>query len=87
LWDVKSTSAKTPTPGQEDRRQISRERRSLTAERVEHVDHIKGLLFAQGVADYEPVRRDRCQQLETLRTGDGRPLLAHLKQRLSRELD
>ena len=78
---------KAPTPEQEDRRQISRERRSLTAERVEHVNRIKGLLFAQGVTDYEPVRRDRRQQLETLRTGDGRPLPVCLKLRLSRELD
>jgi transposase len=79
--------AKAPTPEQEDRRQISRERRSLTAERVQHVNRIKGLLFAQGVTDYEPVRRDRRQLLETLRTGDGRPLPICLKQRLSRELD
>ena len=78
---------KAPTPEQEDRRQMSRERRSLTAERVEHVNRIKGLLFAQGVRDYEPVRRDRRQQLETLRTGDGRPLPVCLKQRLNRELD
>ncbi|HSM42124.1 MAG TPA: IS110 family transposase [Afifellaceae bacterium] len=79
--------AKVPTPEQEDRRQISRERRSLTTERVAHVNRIKGLLFAQGVTGYEPVRRDRRQQLETLRTGDGRPLPGCLKQRLSRELD
>jgi transposase len=78
---------KAPTPEQEDRRQLSRERRSLVAERVEHVNRVKGLLFAQGVTDYEPVRRDRRQQLEGLRTGDGRPLPICLKQRLSRELD
>ena len=78
---------KAPTPEAEDRRQISRERRSLTAERVEHVNRIKGLLFAQGVTDYEPVRRNRRQRLETLRTGDGRLLPIYLKQRLSRELD
>jgi transposase len=78
---------KAPTPEQEDRRQLSRERRSLIGERVEHVNRVKGLLFAQGVTDYEPVRRDRRQQLEGLRTGDGRPLPICLKQRLSRELD
>jgi transposase len=78
---------KAPTPEQEDRRQLSRERRSLIAERVEHVNRVKGLLFAQGVTDYEPVRRDRHQQLGALRTGDGRPLPIRLKQRLSRELD
>ncbi len=78
---------KAPTPEQEDRRQMSRERRCLIAERVEHVNRIKGLLFAQGVTDYEPAWRDRRQRLETLRTGDGRPLPVCLKQRLSRELD
>nr|WP_164516321.1 IS110 family transposase [Minwuia thermotolerans] len=78
---------KAPTPEAEDRRQISRERRSLIAERVEHVNRIKGLLFAQGIRDYEPVRQDRRQRLEALGTGDRRPLPACLKQRLSRELD
>lgn len=47
------------------------EARALTAERVAHVNRIRGLLFAQGISDYEPIRRDR---LETLRTVDGRPL-------------
>jgi transposase len=37
-----------PTPQEEDRRRICRERKTLTAERVEHVNRIKGLLFAQG---------------------------------------
>jgi transposase len=76
-----------PSPEEEDRRQISRERKSLTAERVAHVNRIKGLLFAQGVTDYEPIRRDRRERLETLRTGDGRPLPVELKQRICRELD
>src|SRR3954449_2444002 len=46
---------KAPTPQQEDRRRISRERETLTAERVQHVNRIKGLLFAQGIGDYEPL--------------------------------
>ena len=79
--------AKAPTAEPEDRRQIGRERRSLTAERVKNVNRIKGLLFAQGITEYEPVRRDRRQKLEALGTGDGRPLPICLKQRLSRELD
>ena len=49
--------AKAPTAEQEDCRQISRERRSLTAERVKNVNRIKGLLFAQGITEYEPVRQ------------------------------
>src|SRR5215203_1059542 len=66
---------KAPTPQEEeDRRRLGRERKTLTAERVEHVNRIKGLLFAQGISDYEPLHRDRRRRLEELTTGDGRPL-------------
>ena len=78
---------KAPTPEEEDRRRICRERKTLTAERVEHVNRIKGLLFAQGIGDYEPLRRNRRTRLEELKTGDGRPLPAHLKMQITRELD
>jgi len=76
-----------PTPEEEDRRRICRERKTLTAERVEHVNRIKGLLFAQGVGDYEPLPRNRRARLDELKTGDGRPLPANLKAQISRELD
>jgi transposase len=39
---------RAPTPQEEDRRRLCRERKTLVAERVEHVNRIKGLLFAQG---------------------------------------
>jgi transposase len=78
---------KAPTPEEEDQRRVSRERKTLTAERVEHVNRIKGLLFAQGISDYEPMQRCRRARLEELRTGDGRPLPRHLKAQLIRELD
>lgn len=78
---------KAPTPEEEDRRRLCRERKTLTAERVEHVNRLKGLLFAQGILDYEPLRRNRRERLEELRTGDGRILLPHLKAQLIRELD
>lgn len=78
---------KAPTPQEEDRRRICRERKTLTAERVQHVNRIKGLLFAQGISDYEPLRRKRRERLEELRTGDGRPLPQHLKAQIERELD
>ncbi|SPP97414.1 MULTISPECIES: IS110 family transposase [Bradyrhizobium] len=76
-----------PSPAEEDRRRLCRERETLIAERIEHVNRIKGLLFAQGIFDYAPLRRDRRKRLEALRTGDGRALLAHLKAQISRELD
>jgi len=78
---------KAPTPEEEDRRRLCRERKVLIAERVEHVNRIKGLLFAQGISDYEPLRRDRRQHLDELTTGDGRPLPTHLKTQIGRELD
>ena len=59
----------------------------MTNERVRQVNRIKGLLFGQGVSGYEPLRRDRRKRLEALRTGDGRPLPAHLKAQIGRELD
>ncbi|MGG6898423.1 IS110 family transposase [Rhizobium sp. BR 315] len=75
------------TPDEEDIRRLGRERKTLIAERVFHVNRIKGLLFAQGVRDYEPVNRDRRQRLDELRTGDGRVLSKHLKAEICRELD
>src|SRR5215211_7215462 len=76
-----------PTPHEEDRRRISRERETLTAERVRHVNRIKGLLFAQGIGDDEPLHRNRRERLEELITGDGRPLPECLKAQIGRELD
>jgi transposase len=76
-----------PSPQEEDRRRIGREREVLTAERVRHVNRIKGLLFAQGIGDYEPLHRNRRERLEELITGDGRPLPGCLKAQISRELD
>ena len=76
-----------PSPEEEDRRRLCRERRTLIEERVTHGNRIKGLLFAQGIFDYAPLRRDRRKQLEALRTGDGRELPSHLKAQIGRELD
>jgi transposase len=76
-----------PTPEDEDRRRLCRERKVLIMERVQHVNRIKGLLFSQGVSGYEPLRRDRRERLDVLQTGDGRPLPLHLKAQVRRELD
>lgn len=78
---------KAPTPEEEDRRRLCRERKVLTAERVLHVNRIKGLLFAQGISGYEPVRHDRRRRLDDLKTGDGRCLPDRLKRQIARELD
>jgi transposase len=78
---------RAPTCREEDERRICRERTVLTAERVTHVNRIKGLLFAQGISDYEPMHRHRRVRLDELKTGDGRPLPPQLKAQVSRELD
>ena len=65
---------KAPTPEEEDRRRLCRERKVLIVERVRHVNRVKGLLFSQG-------------RLDTLQTGDGRLLPDHLKAQVRRELD
>src|SRR3954463_3905741 len=39
---------KAPTPEEEDRRRLYRERKVLIGERVQHVNRVKGLLFSQG---------------------------------------
>ena len=78
---------KVPTAEEEDRRRLCRERKVLTAERIKHVNRIKGLLFSQGVTGYEPLHRNRRARLEEVKTGDGRVLPKHLKAHVCRELD
>jgi transposase len=78
---------KAPSPEAEDRRRICRERKVLIAERVRHVNRVKGLLFAQGISGYQPLRKDRRKRLEELQTGDGRGLPTHIKAQINRELD
>ena len=78
---------RVPTPEEEDRRRTCRERKALVAERTLHVNRIKGLLFSQGITGYAPLRRDRRERLEELRTGDGHALPGHLKAQICRELD
>jgi transposase len=77
---------RVPTPEEEDRRRIGRERKILMSERIKHSNRIKGLLFSQGITTYSPLRRDRREVLETLVTGDGRPLPNHMKRQILREI-
>lgn len=78
---------RVPTPEEEDRRRVCRELKSLIGERIRHVNRVKGVLFAQGIGDYEPRNKDRWNRLEELRTGDGRSLPPHLKALVLRELE
>ena len=78
---------RVPSTAEEDARRLHRERRRLVAERVQHVNRIKGLCATQGIYDYAPLRPDRLARLSQLRTGDGRPLPSRLKAELERELE
>jgi transposase len=61
---------RAPSPEDEDRRRACRERKALTNERAAHVNRLKGLLFSQGVTNYEPLRKDRRRRLEELASSD-----------------
>ncbi len=76
-----------PSPEEEDRRWLSRERDILVGERTAHSNRIAGLLATQGIRGYRPLRRDCRARLEELKTGDGRPLAPALKAEIGRELD
>jgi transposase len=75
-----------PSPEEEDRRRLSRERDQLLQERIRHTNRIRGLLFGQGIGDFNPLRQDRHERLDALLTGDGRALPATLKAELVREI-
>ena len=78
---------RVPLPEEEDRRRIRRERKILMSERIQHSNRIRGLLFSQGITEYQPTGRGRRTQLDTLTTGDGRPLPEHIKRQIVREID
>ena len=78
---------RAPSREDEDRRRLTRERGTLLKERIQHTNRVRGLLSGQGVRDYDPLRRDRFERLEALRTGDGRELPPMLKEEIRRELD
>jgi transposase len=76
-----------PSCAEEDRRRLVRERAVLVEERIRESNRIQGLLAAQGIAEYDPLRRDRRERLARLVTGDGRPLPPRLAAEIGRALD
>ena len=76
-----------PSPSEEDRRRVSRERAALLRERIRHTNRIRGLLFGQGITNYNPLHKNRRKGLEELRTGDGHPVPPHLKEEILRQID
>ncbi|WP_244608770.1 IS110 family transposase [Bradyrhizobium algeriense] len=82
VWSV----VRVPSVAEEDNRRLHRERGRLINERIQHVNRINGLLAIHGIYEYQPLRRDRMQQLERLRTADGRSLPPRLMAEILREL-
>jgi len=76
-----------PSPAEEDRRRLTRERGTLLKERIQHTNRIKGLLSGQGITDYDPLGKNRHTRLNALKTGDGRALSDRLKMEIRREID
>jgi transposase len=76
-----------PTPDEEDRRRISRERKTMIKERIEHINRIKGLMACQGIVGFEPMRAKARERLDELRTGDARPIPERMKAEVRRELE
>ena len=76
---------RVPTPEEEDRKRRTRERERLLTERTAHTNRIKGLLHGQGIRDAMPLKPGFLPDLAKVRTGDGRPLPAHLKDEIHRE--
>lgn len=79
---VRPTSA-----ADEDRRRLTRERRTLMRERIEHTNRIKGLLMSQGISGYNPMGKDRLARLDALQTRDAHPLPPRLRAEIGREIE
>ena len=76
------------SPHDEDRRRrLTRERRTLMRERIEHTNRIKGLLMSQGISGYDPLRKNCLVGLDELTTRDGHRLPPRLRAEIGREID
>ena len=76
-----------PTEADEDARRCVRERAELIAERVGLVNRISAILATLGAGEYNPLRRDRRQRLDELRTALGDSLPTHARAKIARMLD
>lgn len=69
-----------PAEADEDARRAVREREELVAERIALANRIGAILTTLGIRGYDPMRRDRRQRLDGLRTALGDPLPPHARQ-------
>ena len=78
---------RAPTREAEDARRLGREREALLAERIRHVNRIKGLLATQGVFGFEPTGRNRHTRLAELRTPEDCTLPPRLLAEIRRQVN
>jgi transposase len=76
-----------PSEADEEARRAHREREDLTGERRSIVNKIDGILATLGIKGYRALRRDRREQLTSLRQPDGDPIPEKAKARIERLLD
>jgi transposase len=76
-----------PSVEQEDAKRIERERKYLIEERISIVGRIKGLLALHGIwLTGKRIGRGLRERLDTMTTGDGRPLAPFLRRDIERML-
>lgn len=83
LWSV----VNVPSVEAEDGRQLNRELDALNKERTMHRARIRGLLIQQGLEVGNPSGKKFLEELESLRTWDGKEVPKDLKERVVREYD
>jgi transposase len=76
-----------PSEADEEARRAYREREDLTGERRSIVNKIGGILATLGVKGFKALRRDRREQLTSLRQPDGDPVPQMARARIERLLD
>ena len=76
-----------PTEADEDARRRVRERAELVTERFGLVNRISAILATLGAGEYNPLRRNRRQRLDELRTALGDSLPTHAQAKIARMLD
>jgi transposase len=80
LWKV----VRVPSREDEDARHLHRELEALKRERTRYRNRIHGILIQQGLRINNPSKKKFVQELELLRTWDGRKLPAEMKVRMVR---
>lgn len=80
VWSI----VRVPTPEEEDRRQMHRERKALKKEKDRTMNRIRGLLATQGIRLGSTLRLTH-EQLASFRLWDKSPLPERLRNRLERE--